>query len=338
MNSNDGYVLLPQPIEEEALKLLTERDISVVQAEAPKTELVAPLMRGARAIVLRTGIKMTKKMLSVSEDLWTISRTGGGVDNIDLKYATQKGVLVTSSLGVNTDSVVEHCLAIIMVLFKQLFFMDREVRKGNFQIRYKNISRDLKGKSLGIIGLGRIGSQLARYCNQIFGMRILAHDPYLNKSKSKEFSAWVSFLSLEELFRESDVVSIHIPLTKDTRGIVDWKYLSLMKPESFIVNASRGGIVNEKDLIRALREDGIMGAGLDVFEKEPIEVNNPLLKMENVILTPHSAALTKECVVRMAVGAVERVIDLFDGYIPEKIANPEVLDYEKWKHLKRKKV
>lgn len=336
MELNGGYVLLPQRIEVEALKLLKNKDIKIIQAGDPKPETVAPLMKGARAVILRTGIVITKDLLELSEDLWTISRTGGGVDNVDVKAATERGILVTSSLGVNTTSVAEHCFALILALFKQLFITDREVRRNNFRIRYQNLSRDLREKSLGVVGFGRIGSELARYCSTVFNMGIMAHDPYIGEDFKKGAGSWVTFTSLEELFRKSDVVSIHIPLTKDTKGIINWEYLSLMKPDAFIINTSRGGVINERDLIRALKEGLIAGAGLDVFEKEPLERDNPLLNMKKVILTPHTAALTKECVVRMATSAVMRVIDLFNGYIPDNIANPEVLSIGKWKHLKEK--
>jgi len=336
MKLDGGYVLLPQPIEEEAIQLLREKDVEVVQASDPKPETVAPLMSGAKAIILRTGIKITRDLLERSEYLWTISRTGAGVDNVDLTAATEKGVLVTSSLGVNTTSVAEHGFALILALSKQLFLMDREVRNDNFQIRYKSLSRDLRGKYLGVVGFGRIGSELTRYCSTIFNMKILVYDPYIREDVKKKVSSYVTFTSLEEVFQKSDVVSIHIPLTQETKGMIDWKYFSSMKREAFIINTSRGGVLKESDLVRALNEGRIAGAGLDVFEKEPLEKDNPLLRMENVILTPHSAALTKECVVRMATSAVKRVLDLFNGYIPENIANPEVLSLEKWANLKKK--
>ena len=336
MKINDRKVLLPQPIAEEAVKLLKDNGIEIVQASDPKPETVAPLLKDTKAIILRTGIQITRELLDLSDDLLIISRTGGGVDNVDVDSATKNGIFVTSSLGINTTSVVEHSLALILSLFKQLFLMDREIRKNNFRIRYNNFPRDLQGKSLGIIGFGRIGSRLARSCHDIFGMKILAHDAYLGKKVKREVGPWVSFTTLEELFKASDVISIHIPLTEETTGLIDWKYFHSMKPDAFIINTSQGEVIKEGDLIRALQEGAIAGAGLDVFAKEPIDRRSPLLKLENVILTPHSAALTKECVIRMAASAAERVIDLFNGYIPENISNPGVLALEKWKHLKEK--
>jgi len=336
MGENGGYVLLPQPVEEEAVELLEKRGMKVIQAADTRFETVAPLMEKARAVVLRTGIRMTKELMGKASDLLMISRTGAGFDNIDIQYATEQGILVTSSLGINTSSVVEHCLALMVSLFKQLFLMDREVRKGNFAVRYRNYPRDLKNKCLGVIGFGRIGSRLAEQCHKLFHMKIVAHDPYITDTLKKQYSHWVNFTTLEDVFENADVVSVHIPLTEVSKGLINMKYFRLMKPDAFIINAARGGIVNEVDLVEALSRDIIAGAGIDVFDTEPVKKNNPLLGMDNAILTPHSAALTKECVIEMAVSAVQRVIDLFDGYIPENVANPELLMMGKWKYLKEK--
>jgi len=336
MDRNKGYVLLPQPIEEEAHKMLEDAGLEVVVAPDPKPETVAPLMKGAKAVVLRTGIYMDPALIKAADDLWTISRTGGGVDNVDLKAATEHGVIVTSSLGVNASTVAEHTLSLILALFKQFFLLDREVRKHNFKIRYKNYPQDVKGKRLGIIGFGQIGQMLAGYFYALGQTRILAYDPMLPDEVKNKFRTTVDFVSLEELLKTADVVSIHVPLTEKTRNMIAWEQLKMMKPGAYLVNVSRGGLVNEQDLIKALKEGVIRGAGLDVFEQEPIAEDNPLLLMNNVILTPHTAALTEECVVRMATEAVKRVLDLFNGNEPEKIANPEVLKLAKWQHLKKR--
>lgn len=327
----DKLVLLPQPIEDEAVAVLRDAGLELAVAADPKPETVAPLMREARAIVLRTGIKITRELLADADNLLTISRTGAGVDNVDLDAATEKGVLVTSSLGVNTSSVMEHCLSLIMSLFKRLPLMDREVRAGNFGIRYKNLPSDLKDKTLGLVGFGRIGSMLARACHAIFGMQVLAFDQYLPDSAKAEYAGWVEFVDVDRVAREADVISIHIPLTDETAHMFNADFFGRMKPSAFIINTSRGGVIRERDLIAALKGGVIAGAGLDVFEHEPIEPGNELLTLDNVILTPHTAALTSECVLRMAVSGAERVIEVFDGKIPANIANPKVLEHPRWK-------
>jgi D-3-phosphoglycerate dehydrogenase len=336
MKLKDGYVLLPQPIEAEAQKMLEDEGLEVVLAPDPSPATVGPLMKEAKAIVLRTGIHITEELLAGIDDLWTISRTGGGVDNVDVKAATDRGIIVTSSLGVNATTVAEHTLSLILALYKQFFLMDREVRKNNFKVRFKNYPQDVQGKRLGIIGFGKIGQTLARYFYTLSKTRLLSYDPLLSEEAKRSFSDIVEFVSLEELLRTSDVISIHVPLNKYTRNMIAWEQFNMMKPEAYFINVSRGGVANEKDLIRALKDGAIRGAGLDVFENEPIEEDNPLLEMDNVILTPHSAALTRECVVRMATEAARRVIDVFHGYQPESIANPDVLQVEKWKHLKKR--
>jgi D-3-phosphoglycerate dehydrogenase / 2-oxoglutarate reductase len=328
-------VLLPQPIEDEAVRFLEKNHVHWVTAGEPKPAIVGPLMKGAQAIILRTGITVTRELLSYPNDLMMISRTGAGVDNVDIPAATEQGIIVTSSIGVNTTSVVEHGLALILALFKQLFLMDGEVRKGNFSIRYKNCPRDLFGKTIGIVGFGRIGSLIARACNTVFDMKVLAYDVFLNDQQKGTYRNWVTFTDLPDLCMHSDVISIHTPLNRDTEKMFNRAFFSGMKRTAFIINTSRGGVIDEQDLIEALREGVIAGAGLDVFENEPIKSGNELLSMKNVILTPHTAALTEECVNRMAVAGAERVVDLFNGFIPENVANPEVLSRGRWKYLKK---
>ena len=261
-------ILLPQPIETEAIELIKRAGFEIVLSPNPKTETVLPLMKGVQGIILRTGIKMSRELMSHSDDLWVISRTGAGVDNVDVPAATEMGILVTCVLGANTNSVVEHTLSLILALVKFLPCMDREVRRDNFDIRFKNLPRDLRGKTLGVIGLGRIGSEAARICHQNFGMRILGHDPYLTSEAQVKFQGWVEFCDLERLFRESDVVSLHIPLLPNTQKLVGARELGWMKPDAFLVNTSRGGVLDETALIQCLKERRIAGAGLDVLRNK----------------------------------------------------------------------
>ncbi len=329
-------VLLPQPIEEKALEILRANGIDVVNAPDTDISTILPLMKDVHAVVLRTGLRVTGELLAGADRLLTVSRTGGGVDNVDLKSATERGVLVTSSVGVNTASVVEHCFALMLSLFKQLNFLDTELRKGNFRIRYKNIPSDIQEKCLGLIGFGRIGSMFAHLCRSCFNMRIIAYDPYLAENVRDELGEWVKFTDVESLLEEADVISVHVPLTESTKDLLNMSCFKRMKSDAFVINASRGGVVNENDLAEALRKGIIKGAGLDVFQQEPPSSDNPLLEMDNVILTPHSAALTKECVIKMAVSAVDRVLDVFNHFIPDNVANPEVLEHENWRGMRKK--
>jgi D-3-phosphoglycerate dehydrogenase len=325
-------VLLPQPIEPEAIALFERANCTVVVAADPKLETVIPLIKDAQGLILRTGITVTRELLAAADELLVIARTGGGLDNVDVTAATEKGIIVTSNLGVNTLSVAEHVLSVMLALSKKLAVMDRAVRSGNFVIRYQNLPRDISGRTIGLLGFGRIGSEIGRICRRIFGMRVIAYDPYLTEEKKVEYRSWVDFTELKELLSESDVISIHVPLTDQTRHLVDEAEISQMKPDVILINASRGGIVNEAALVKALQNNRIAGAGLDVFSEEPVPADNPLLKLENVILTPHSAALTRECVTRMATEAARCVLDVFAGREPPNVANPQALESGRWKH------
>lgn len=332
-------VLLPEPIQPEAVEMLEKAGCELVLSPDPKPETVIPLMRGVQGIVLRTGIKMTRELLSHADQLCIISRTGAGYDNVDVEAASEKEIIITSTVGVNITSVVEHAISLMFALFKQLFLMDREVRKGNFAIRRKNLPRDTHGKTLGVMGLGGIGFELARICHQVFGMKIVATTGTSARSARirEENRDWVEFVDAKDLFSRSDVVSINIPLRADTRHAVGEREISWMKPDAFLINTSRGPVIDESALIKALQKRKIAGAGLDVFSEEPPREDNLLLTLDNVILTPHSSALTKECVVKMATESVRYVIDLFNGIEPPNIANRQVLASDRWKHLNPRK-
>jgi D-3-phosphoglycerate dehydrogenase / 2-oxoglutarate reductase len=326
-------VLLPQAIEAEAVEALEQAGVGMILAEDPSPETVAPLLGGVQGLILRTGIKMTRDLMNMADDLQVISRTGGGLDNVDVDAATDNNIIVTSNLGVNTSSVVEHALALMLALTKQLPTMDRAIRDGNFKIRYQGLPRDLRGKTLGLLGFGRIGSELGRSCRELFDMQVISHDPYVSETVRTGCKGQVVFVEREELFNRADVLSIHVPLTETTHHAVGEEALALMKPSAIIINTARGPIIDQAALFTALQNRKIAGAGLDVFEAEPVSEDNPLLGLDNIIMTPHSAALTQECVVRMAVEAVNCTLAVFNGQIPPNIANPQVLTTDKWKHL-----
>lgn len=326
-------VLLPQPVEIEAVQRLEEAGHTVSVAPDPKPETVLAMIKDAHAVILRTGITMTRELIEAAADLKVISRTGGGFDNVDIRAATDNGVIVTSNLGVNTISVCEHVLAMMLALAKQLPVLDRAVRDGNYAIRYRNLSRDLHGKTLGLLGFGRIGLQVAGACRSVFSMKVVACDPYLPDHVKDQYADLVSFVDKAQLCREADVISIHVPLTDQTRHALSTAEFAKMKNHAIVINTSRGPVIDEAALIDALKRGVIGGAGLDVLEQEPPDPDNELLQLGNVIHTPHSAALTNECVIRMATDAADRTIEVLGGRKPLNVANPEVLASERWKHL-----
>lgn len=326
-------IILPQTIESEAVERLEEAGHTVVTAPDPKPETVLPLMKNAHAVILRTGITMTRKLIEAAADLKVISRTGGGFDNVDVKAATDNEVIVTSNLGVNSISVCEHVLAMMLSLAKQLPLLDRAVRNDNYSIRYQNLSRDLNTKTIGLLGFGRIGYLVATACQAVFNMKVLACDPYLADEVKAQYAELAHFVDKEQLCRESDVISVHVPLTEQTRHALSTAEFELMKSGAIVINTSRGPVIDEEALVEALRNNVIGGAGLDVQSQEPPDPESPLLKLDKVLLTPHSAALTTECVTRMATEAADRTLEVLAGKKPLNVANPEVLAAQRWQHL-----
>lgn len=325
-------ILLPQPIEKEAMEILQETGYEIILSPDPKPETVLPLMKEANGIILRTGIRMARELMAASRDLRVISRTGAGVDNVDVPAATELGILVTCVPGANARTVAEHAVTVILALMKQIFALDREVRRDNFGIRYRYLPQDVGGKTLGLVGLGKIGSELARICHQAFEMKVLAYDPYLPAEIRKGYEGWVLFCDLETVFREADVISIHIPLTNETKNLISRRELGWMKPRAYLVNTSRGGVIDEEALVEALKERKLGGAGLDVMAQEPPPKDSPLKAMDHVILTPHVAGLTREMVVRLAVEAAKSAVAVLSRRKPaEGIVNPEVLTHPRWK-------
>lgn len=315
------------------MDLIKKAGFEIILSPDPKPETILPLMKGIQGIILRTGIKMTRELMTQADDLRVISRTGAGVDNVNVQAATEMGILVTCVPGANTISVVEHTIALMFALMKYLPLMDQAVRQDHFEIRFKNLPRDLKGKTLGMVGLGRIGSELARICHHTFGMRILGHDPYLTLASKTALQDWVEFCDMERLFRESDVVSLHIPLLPTTQKLIGVRELGWMKKDAFLINTSRGGVLDETALIQCLKERRIAGAGLDVFIQEPLEKESPLKELDNVILTPHTGALTRECVLQLALEAVQAAIAVLEGRRPQGMVNPEVLKQPRWQRF-----
>ena len=277
-------------------------------------------MKEAQAVLLSTAYDVPRDVIESAKNLKVISRTGVGVDNVDIKAASEKGILVLNTPAANAVSVAEHAVSMIVALSKQLLPYDKELRAGNFFIRRSGKASDLNGKILGLVGCGNIGKSAANMCRAAFDMQVIGYDPYI-----KELDACTMYEDIEEVFQRADFISLHLPLTPETKNLVGEKLLSLMKPTAYIINTARGGIIDEQALTKALQNDKIAGAGLDVFELEPPEADNPLLTLPNVILTPHSAALTKECSARLTDQAVEGIHDYLKGDMPQFVYNKELL-------------
>ncbi|MCK4339738.1 MAG: hydroxyacid dehydrogenase [Candidatus Cloacimonetes bacterium] len=312
-------ILLSKLINPAGMKVLEGKVEPVILSDF-NVETIKKMVTGVEGIILRTNIKLTREIIDAASNLKIISRTGAGVDNIDVAAATEKGILVCHAPGVNSISVAEHTLALILAMAKQLKVVDKAVHTGNWKIRYTSKAEDLDGKTLGLVGIGHIGSLLAQKCLLAFNMKVIAYDPYVKQAEGLELCS-----SLDQLFSQSDFISIHVPYTEETYHLVNARLLSLMKPDSYLINTSRGAVVDEKALIEVLKNVSIAGAGLDVFEKEPPSPDNPLLKLNNVITTPHSAGLNRDCERKLAIEAAQAVVDFLEGRQPKHIYNKKEL-------------
>jgi len=265
-------------------------------------------------------------MLQSSPKLEIISKHGVGFDNIDVTAATEMKIPVTITPEANSDAVAELTMAMMLSLARNLPAADSDLKQGRFSRREHYTGIEIGGKTIGIIGLGRIGSRVCRRSSLGFDMKVLAYDPFVSEEYAGSFGAHL-VQGLEYLLELSDFVTIHAPLTPLTENMIGEKELQIMKKDAFIINTARGGIIDEEALYRALSVNWIRGAALDVFVKEPPNPDeNPLLRLRNVIVTPHIAAGAREAGVKMATQAAEEIVRVLRGRRPNNPVNPEIYD------------
>jgi len=255
-------------------------------------------------------------------NLLCISSSGAGYDMVDVAACTEAGVLVVNQGGANAQSVVQHTIGMMLVLCKKIVQSDSAIRRParNWD-RFDFSDHELTGRILGIVGLGNIGRRLAALASSAFAMRVIASDPYITPRDFEERHAEAA--DLERVLRESDFVSLHCPLTDETRGMIGTDEFALMKPGAFFLNTARGGIHDEAALEKALADGALSGAGLDVFETEPPASTHPLLGFDNVIVSPHNAGVTSDCLHNMAEWAARQWVGVFRGLRPPRLINPE---------------
>jgi D-3-phosphoglycerate dehydrogenase len=262
------------------------------------------------------------QLLAKAPNLIAVCSLGAGYDVIDVDACTKSGIAVCNQSGANKEAVAEHAVGLMLSLSKKIMETDRAIRRDSNVERFRYVGTELLGKTIGIIGLGNIGSRVAEICKVAFRMTVLAYDPYLSKQQMATRNAEKA--ELKEILERSDYFTMHCPRTKETFGMIGFEELSLMKPTAFFINTSRGGTYSETDLARALAEGRIAGAGIDVFLEEPPGTNHPLMAFDNVILTPHSAGSTRESRENVAIYASEQWIDIFDGKVPPRLVNKAV--------------
>jgi glyoxylate reductase len=269
--------------------------------------------------------KITPEVIDAGRNLKVIADVAVGYDNIDVKRATEKGIYVTNTPGVLTETTADLAWVLLMATARRIVEADRFLRAGKWKIQWNLMfmtGLDVHAKTLGIVGLGRIGQAVARRAKG-FDMRILYYDE--NRNTDAETELGVKYVDMNTVLREADFISVHVPLTEKTRNFIGERQFALMKKTAILVNTSRGPVVDEHALCNALKEGIIAGAGLDVFQKEPIEKSNPLIKLDNVVLVPHIGSATTETRTKMAVMAVENAIAALQGKVPQNLVNPDVL-------------
>ncbi len=317
-------VICIQPIHPEGMKILHARDdLEIIVPESPDPASWANFLPGAEALVVRLA-KIPRTLIEAAPNLKLISRHGVGCDNIDVGAATEHGVIVATVGIANSPSVVEHTIALMFALAKRLPEFDRAVREGDYMRKTKLDAQDVAYRTVLIIGLGRIGSRLAKALNGL-GLHCIGVDPAYAPGEIEAMGC-EPVTDFREALPRADFVTVHTPLQDDTRNLIGARELSLMKPSAYLINCARGGIVDESALLDAVNSRRIMGAGLDVQVDEPPKGDDPLLKCERIILSPHSASATPETMVRMSTTVAQNVLDYFDGRLPEShVFNPEVL-------------
>lgn len=320
-------VLISHRLHEDGMKVL-EGKVNIIITNNGNPREIANELVEADGVIIRIGA-MDRRAILAAPNLRVIGRPGIGVDNIDLKTATEKGIPVVITPGANTLSVAEHTVALIFAAAKDIRFSDAETRKGNFNVRSRYQAFELERKNLGLIGFGAIGQEVARLC-QCLGMKVAVYDPFVNRETVNDLKLSY-YETLDNLLRESDIVSIHTPLTDKTKNLISGRELEMMKAGALLINCSRGGVVDEVELIRVLSQKRIGGAALDVFADEPLPKDHPLFQLENVILTPHMAAQTQEAASRMATRAARGVLAVLNGQKWPDVANPDVYYHAIWK-------
>jgi D-3-phosphoglycerate dehydrogenase len=292
-------------------------------------EVAQPIMAAAHAYQigstrdeLRSQFHAQRDSIARMPNLLVVSTNGAGFDTVNVKDCTEAGVLVVNQTGGNAEAVASHVLAMMLTLSKQLAQTNHALRSGTMRDRTAFTGNDVHGRTIGIVGLGNVGRRVAELCRGLFRMQVIACDPYLDEQIMAARGAVK--VTLDELLRRADFVSINCPLDDDTRGMIGAKQFALMQPHAYFITTARGFIHDERALGEALRAKKIAGAGLDVWDKEPPPSDHPLLKFDNVIASPHTAGVTREARANMGKIAAEQLIMTLDGKRPPRIVNPQV--------------
>jgi len=319
-------ILVSDSLSKQGVELLEKAGFTVVvKSKMPKDELFKEI-KDADGLIVRSGTRVTEELLAAADKLKVVGRAGSGLDNVDTPAATRRGIVVMNTPGGNTVTTAEHTMSMICAMSRRIPQATASTKAGKWE-KDKFMGVELYNKVLGIVGVGQIGSHLTKLAQGI-GMRVIAYDPYLAADRAERMG--IEMAELADLFRRADIISVHTPLTPETKGIINAQTIATMKPGVMIVNCARGGIVNEGDLLEALKTKRVAAAAFDVFEDEPVKADNPLLTLDNFICTPHIGAQTTEAQENVAVGIAEQIADYFKKGIARGAVNipsvpPDVL-------------
>lgn len=314
-------VLVADSISSKGVEILKNAGLEVDVKTGLKPDELKEIIKEYDALIIRSATKVTTETIESADKLKVIGRAGAGVDNVDKVAATKKGVVVMNTPDENTITTAEHTIAMLFSLVRKIPQATASMKAGKWE-RKKFIGVELYNKTIGIIGLGRIGTEVAKR-TQSMGMNVLAYDPFLSDERAEQLG--VMKTDLDRILKESDFITIHAPLTSETKYMINKDTIAKMKNGVYIINCARGGIINEKDLYEAIQSGKVAGAALDVFEKEPLEEDTPLIAHERVICTPHLGASTVEAQENVAVAIAEQVIDyLINGTIRNAVNFPSI--------------
>jgi D-3-phosphoglycerate dehydrogenase len=314
--------LIIQPIHGSGLERLRDARIEVRSASAPDMVTVAREIVGATAAITRNA-GLDRSAIAAARDLLVLGVHGIGTDPVDIGYADEIGLPVVFTPYANVQAVAEHTIALMLAVMKRIPAADRATRAGKFDFKYNAGTRELCGKTLGIVGYGRIGRRVAATAQAAFELKVLAYSPSADPDRLTA-EGIRKCDTLAELLAVADVISLHVPLRDATRQLIDADALAQMKPDTILINTGRGAVVDETALIAALETGRLAGAGLDVFESEAMAADYPLLRLNNVVLSPHLAGSAEECLARTAIEVAEQIIDVLRGRRPANLVNPEV--------------
>ena len=318
-------ILVSDALSENGLKVLKEnKDFQVDIKTELKPDVLKEIIKDYDALLVRSATKVRKEIIDAAVKLKVIGRAGVGLDNVDLQAATQRGIIVMNAPGGNTISTAEHTMSMILALSRNIAQANASTKKGEWK-RSKFMGVELYNKVLGVVGFGRIGKEVAKRALS-FGMRILAYDPFLSSEVAE--SLGVEIAELKKVLESADYITVHTPLTEETKHMISTKEFALMKKGVRVLNCARGGIIDEAALVSAVKEGKVSGAALDVFESEPIAPDNELLKLDNVVVTPHLGASTEEAQINVAIEVAECVKDYLLGKGIRNAANYPSLEPE----------